>query len=87
MQESLSKTSSKRAVDLEFVDEKDLIFERKHMGTTPNSCSMFIVQSCYTKQRRGEEAASTCTNDPNSWKSTVKLLDTLIKDSDDSKLL
>lgn len=81
MQESLSKTSSKRAVDLEFVDEEDLILRENTW--VRHQIQVLIVQSCYTKQQeRGEEAASC-------WKyiSTVKLLDTLINDSDDSKLL
>jgi len=77
MQESLSKTSSKRAVDLEFVDEEDLIL-RENTWVLRHQIHVLMVQSCYTKQRRGEEVR---------YISTVKLLDTLINDSDDSKLL
>jgi len=77
MQESLSQTSSKRAVDLEFVDEEDLIL-RENTWVLRHQIHVLMVQSCYTKQRRGEEVR---------YISTVKLLDTLINDSDDSKLL
>ena len=79
MQESLSKTSSKRAVDLEFVDEEDLIL-RENTWVLRHQIHVLMVQSCYTKQRRGEEVRPVGI-------STVKLLDTLINDSDDSKLL
>ena len=54
MQESLSKTSSKRAVDLEFVDEEDLIL-RENTWVSRHQIHVLIVQSCYTQSNEEEK--------------------------------